>query len=168
MLRDALLGLLREGPRHGYDLRATFERMLGGTWPLNIGQVYSTLSRLERDGLVVSEVADDDTGPERRVYELTQLGEKELAEWLEGDTALVAPVRDDLHLKVVMAARLRDPALGSLIALHRRQVLGAIASLTRRRDEETDLATRMVLDAALLQLDATSRWLDHCESTLPQ
>lgn len=167
MLREALLALLQEGPRHGYDLRATFERMLGGTWPLNVGQVYSTLARLERDGLAVSEVAGDDSGPERRVYELTELGGKELDEWLADDTSLVAPVRDDLHLKIVLAVRIGDPALPALIARHRRQVLAAIASLTRRRDDETDTATRMVLDAALLQVDATSRWLDHCESLLP-
>ena len=82
MFKYALLGLLAQEPRHGYDLKTAFETLLGGTWPLNIGQVYSTLSRLERDGFVESQVVPQDLLPDRKVYALTQTGLEELDRWL--------------------------------------------------------------------------------------
>ncbi|CUU53592.1 Virulence activator alpha C-term [Parafrankia irregularis] len=62
-VRNGLLALLAERPMYGYQLRAEFEARTGSTWPLNIGQVYTTLRRLERDGLVVGERAPSRADP---------------------------------------------------------------------------------------------------------
>jgi len=100
MLKYALLALIAREPRHGYDLKSAFEEAMGGTWPLNIGQIYTTLSRLERDGLVESTVVEQDVRPNRKVYRITQEGEKELDRWLAQPLALGPPLRDDLYVKM--------------------------------------------------------------------
>src|SRR5947208_15504267 len=82
VLKFALLGLLAKESRHGYDLKRAFERLLGGTWPINIGQIYTTLTRLERDGLVTAETVTQTSVPDRKVYSLTPAGHDALAEWL--------------------------------------------------------------------------------------
>src|SRR2546421_3535635 len=104
MLGYALLGLLAVAPRHGYELKAAFEGLLGGTWSLNIGQVYTTLSRLERDGLVESEVVAQDAFPDRKVYSLTELGEKELDRWLGAASPGAVRLKDEFVLKILVHA----------------------------------------------------------------
>ena len=63
-VRHALLALLSEGPKYGLQLREEFEARTGEIWPLNVGQVYSTLQRLERDGLVESD-GSGEAGPQK-------------------------------------------------------------------------------------------------------
>src|SRR5437763_12827146 len=91
MFRFVLLGLLDAEPRYGYDLKAVFEEFLGGTWPLNIGQVYTTLARLEQEGLVSCEVVPQQLLPDRKVYSLTDAGEHQLSRW--ADQAVAGPIR---------------------------------------------------------------------------
>src|SRR5436305_15148698 len=102
-VRHALLALLSEGPKYGLQLRQEFEARTGEVWPLNVGQVYTTLQRLERDGLVVSE--GDDDGPQRN-FRITEHGEIELGAWLRTPPDLSSPPRDELVIKVLVAARL--------------------------------------------------------------
>src|SRR5690606_40805395 len=94
------LTLLEEGPAYGYQLRADFETRTGGTWPLNIGQVYTTLSRLERDGLVVGRDADAEG---HVVYEVTDAGRAEVAEWFAVPVSRTSPPRDELAIKLALA-----------------------------------------------------------------
>src|SRR4051812_18201493 len=103
-VRHALLALLSEGPKYGLQLRQEFEAKTGEVWPLNIGQVYTTLGRLERDGLVESDEADDD-GPQRN-FRITASGRSELDEWLRTPPDLSSPPRDELVIKVLVAAGL--------------------------------------------------------------
>src|SRR5690242_17192182 len=100
MLRNVLLGLLDAEPRYGYELKADFEQFLGGTWPLNIGQIYSSLSKLEEEGLVASQTVPQDDAPDRKVYEVTKLGRQELASWANTINDEPVKLRDELFLKV--------------------------------------------------------------------
>src|ERR1051325_11732397 len=97
-IRHALLALLSEGPKYGLQLREEFEARTGEVWPLNVGQVYTTLQRLERDGLVESDDAAE--GPQR-AYRITADGTEELAEWLRTPPDLTSPPRDELVIKVL-------------------------------------------------------------------
>src|ERR1700737_4364695 len=102
-IRHALLALLSEGPKYGLQLRHEFEARTGEVWPLNIGQVYTTLQRLERDGLVESDDSEND-GPQKG-FRITSSGEEELATWLRTPPDLTSPPRDELVIKVPVAVQ---------------------------------------------------------------
>src|SRR5439155_20459473 len=104
MLKFVLLGLLDAEPRYGYELKAVFEQLLGGTWPLNIGQVYTTLSRLERDGLVECHLVPQELLPDRKVYALTDAGRAELTAWAEQPDTGPVSLRDEFLLKIAVRA----------------------------------------------------------------
>lgn len=99
-IRHGLLALLDRGPRYGYQLRTEFESRTGATWPLNVGQVYTTLGRLERDGLVVP-AGEDDGG--HALYAITDEGRGELREWFARPVDRKSPPRDELAIKLAMA-----------------------------------------------------------------
>ena len=140
-----LLALLAEGPKYGLQLREEFEAGTGEVWPLNVGQVYKTLGRLERDGLAESDGTGQD-GPQKR-FRITPRGEEALAAWLRTPPDLTSPPRDELVMKVLVAAR----------------VPGTDAHEGEARD---DLSLALVVDAELFRLDAVIRWLDAAEVRL--
>ena len=166
MLKYLLLALLHQEPRHGYDLRRVFEELLGGTWPLNIAQVYSALSALERDGLVACDVVPQEAVPDRKVYSLTELGDKELRRWLEEPGRPVVQLRDEMVHKVLVATLLGDDQVVPLIVEQRDEAMRSLAELVRARDDETTLATQLLLDAAILRLEGDVKWLEQCERRL--
>src|SRR2546430_14521102 len=98
-VRHAMLALLSEGPSYGLQLRQEFEARTGDVWPLNVGQVYTTLQRLERDGLVQSDDDGDDSRQKR--FRITRDGTRELSEWLRTPPDLSSPPRDELVMKVL-------------------------------------------------------------------
>src|SRR5690242_17054258 len=118
-VRHALLALLSEGPKYGLQLRQEFEARTGEVWPLNVGQVYTTLQRLERDGLVA---ADDDgeEGPQKG-YRITAEGHRELNSWLASPPDLDQPPRDELLIKVLVATQVAGIDVHDVIQSHRRQ-----------------------------------------------
>src|SRR2546429_3506036 len=118
-VRHALLALLSEGSKYGLQLREEFEARTGEIWPLNVGQVYTTLQRLERDGLVESD--GDDDGPQRN-FRITQTGDAELAEWLRTPPDLSSPPRDELVIKILVAARLPGVDVHEVVQVHRRHL----------------------------------------------
>lgn len=168
-IRNALLALLNERPKHGYQLKAEFEAATGGTWPLNIGQVYTTLQRLERDGLVGPAAADHDD-ERQRPFQITAAGRAELDSWLTAPVDRDPPRRDELAVKllVVIATSAADPA--TVLQSQRGAALQRLQRLTRlKRDAgEGDLAWLMVVDHLILQADAEARWLDLCQQRLDQ
>ena len=163
MLREALLGLLVTRPRHGYELKSGFEALVGGLWPVNIGQIYTTLGRLERDGYVRAEVKAQATAPDRKVYSLTKTGAKELRRWLEDTAVAELPVKDELFLKLAVCQITgEDPS--ELLIRHRQELYETLADLLRLRgDAEDDRLTSLLLDGLILQLQARVTWLDECE-----
>jgi len=165
-VRHALLALLSEGPKYGLQLRNEFEGRTGEVWPLNVGQVYTTLQRLERDGLVASDDGDD-AGPQKD-YRLTELGERELAAWLTTPPDLSAPPRDEIVMKVMVAADLADVDVDEVIQVHRRYMVELMQEWTRLKahDDAGNLHFALVVDAELFRLDAMIRWLDAAEGRL--
>src|SRR5579862_7891267 len=121
-VRHALLALLSEGPRYGMQLRQEFEERTGEVWPLNVGQVYTTLQRLERDGLVASDHADEEAGPQKD-FRITNAGEHELAAWLVTPPDLSAPPRDEIVMKVMVALSVQGVAVRDVIQVHRRYMV---------------------------------------------
>ncbi len=102
-VRHALLALLSEGPKYGLQLRHEFEERTGEVWPLNVGQVYTTLQRLERDGLIESD-GEEEAGPQKS-FRLTTAGGAELDTWLRTPPDLSSPPRDELVIKVLVASQ---------------------------------------------------------------
>ncbi len=162
-VREGLLALLREGPRHGYQLKTAFEAATGGVWSLNVGQVYTTLDRLARDGLVHIDDAAD-----QKQYSLTAAGREELGAWWRAAPVDAPPPRDELLLKVLLAVEdgtdhalevltRHRTALTSLLQTHRRSTNASAAP---------DLAAALVADALVTRAEADLRWLDLCEARL--
>lgn len=163
-VREGLLVLLGDGPRHGYGLKSAFEEATGGVWPLNVGQVYTTLDRLERDGLVEPAPADEG----QRAWRLTEQGRDELGAWWWAVPGEEPPPRDELVLKVLLALpRGAEHAL-EVIGHQRDALLGLLAERRRRararhRAGADAVAAELVVDVLVLRAEADLRWLDVCE-----
>ena len=165
-VRYGLLALLERGPMYGYQLRVAFEESTGGTWPLNIGQVYTTLSRLERDGLVEA-LPESEAG--QRPYQITETGRADLAEWFATPLSRTDRPRDELAIKLALALTTPGVDVRAVVQTQRTATVRMLQEYTRlksRGDEPVDLSWRLVLDAMLFQAEAEVRWLDHCEASL--
>lgn len=185
-IRQAMLALLEPGPMYGYQLRAEFEQRTGATWPLNVGQVYTTLNRLERDGLVehvgrvggpgaADEPADEPTDRAAQVmYRITTSGRGEVSAWFTTPVPRTQPPRDELAIKLAIAVTLPGVDVGALIQRQRTATMTALQDYTRlkrtgrasRPDQAEDLAWSLVLDSLVFDAEAEIRWLDHCEARL--
>jgi DNA-binding PadR family transcriptional regulator len=165
-IRHSLLALLSEGPKYGFQLRQEFESSTGEVWPLNVGQVYTTLQRLERDGLASSDDVDEDE--RQKNYRITQQGSDELAHWLRTPPDLSEPPRDELVIKVLVASRLADVDVFDVIQVHRRYLVQLMQQWTRLKEDESrlDLAFALAVDAELFRLDSVVRWLDSADGRL--
>ena len=183
-VKHSLLALLVQGPMHGYQLRAEFERRTGGTWPLNVGQVYSTLTRLERDGLV-SGHGEDTEG--RLAYEVTEAGRHEVEGWFATPVGREQPPRDELAIKLALAVTVPGVDVAAMVQRQRTATMTALQEYTRLKSrapdpttaaagpgagddteqaQQADLAWTLVLDALVFDAEAEIRWLDHCETRL--
>ncbi|MFC9678717.1 PadR family transcriptional regulator [Streptomyces sp. NPDC056948] len=170
-IRHGLLALLAAGPRYGSRLRTDFEARTGGTWPLNIGQVYTTLGRLERDGMVAQEGVDE---AGRALYALTEAGRAELRAWYARPVERASPPRDELAIKLVMAVGADGVDVREVVEAQRRHVTQALHDHVRQRAEALagapghprEMARLLVLEQLVFQAEAEVRWLDHCEARL--
>lgn len=164
-IRYSLLAILDAGPRHGYALKSEFEVATGNVWPLNVGQVYSTLSRLQRDGLVL--VAEDEEG--QKTYRISDAGRQELRRWFGTPVVREIVPRQELAIKLVFAMRAGPEQVRDVV---QRQLVATMASLqefTRLKaaaERDGDLAWLMMLDALIFQAEAEARWLELCEARL--
>jgi len=163
-VRHALLALLSEGPKYGLRLREEFEARTGEVWPLNGGQVYTTLQRLERDGLVESDGSGEE-GPQKG-FLITAEGEQELARWLRTPPDLSSPPRDELVMKVLVALYVPSADVHAVIQAHRRYVVELMQQWTRIKeyDAGSDVSMSLAIDAELFRLDSVARWLDAAEA----
>jgi len=161
-----LLALLSEGPKYGLQLREEFEAGTGEVWPLNVGQVYKTLGRLERDGLAESDGTGQE-GPQKQ-FRITAGGREALAAWLRTPPDLTSPPRDELVMKVLVAARVPGTDAHEVIQAHRVYLLELMQQWTRLKEGEArdDLSLALVVDSELFRLDAVIRWLDAAEMRL--
>jgi DNA-binding PadR family transcriptional regulator len=163
----ALLALLSGGPTYGQRLQKEFEARTGEVWPLNVGQVYTTLQRLERDGLVET---DDESERSRKQYRITSAGDRELAAWLRTPPDLVPPPRDELVIKVLVALQVPGTDVHEILQVHRRHVVEIMQRYTQVKAtaDEDDTALALVVDAELFRLEAIVRWLDAADVRLKQ
>lgn len=171
-VRNAILGLLAQRPRHGYDLRAAFEALIGGeqNWEVKPAQIYTTLARLEEGGLVTEAAIEQAGGPEKRIYSLTEAGRQELLAWFR------LPVtsehqRDEFYLKLMLslADEFADPY--KVIQVQRSQLYQDLHALTMQRQQvsqDGNLAQVLLLDKAVMHLEADLRWLDMIEARLDE
>jgi DNA-binding PadR family transcriptional regulator len=179
-----MLALLSEGPKYGLQLREEFEARTGDIWPLNVGQVYTTLQRLERDGLVESDEAEDPQlssaqagprtprevsfgGPASRTprekgYRITGSGLQELETWLRTPPDLSSPPRDELVMKVLVSLRVPGASVPDIIQAHRRYLVQLMQQWTHIKEEAdpADLNLGLAVDAEIFRLDSVVRWLD--------
>jgi len=165
-VRNGLLALLAERPRHCYALKSEFEDRTAQAWMINIGQIYSTLERLERDGLVTSEGGED--GP-RQSYRLTEPGRVQLEEWFTQPVMVDPPPRDELAIKLLLAVGAPDVDAAALIRRQRTALVGVLQRYTRQKellDADTQLPSVLLHDALIFNVEAQIRWLDVCEARL--
>jgi DNA-binding PadR family transcriptional regulator len=166
-IKHGLLALLEREPMYGYQLKNEFEASTGSTWPLNIGQVYTTLSRLERDGLVEPAGEPDEDG--RVIYRLTDAGHTELTGWFATPVAANDRPRDELAIKVSLALTTPGVDVHQVVQSQRTATIRHLQELTRLKadaNEQNDTAWLLVLDAMIFRAEAEVRWLDHSETRL--
>ena len=170
-IRHGLLALLERGPRYGSQLRTEFETRTGSTWPLNVGQVYTTLSRLERDSMVAQD-GEDDAG--HTLYAITHAGRAELKSWFRTPVDRASPPRDELAIKLAMAVGAPGVDIREVIQAQRRHTIKAMQDYTRLKAQalapapanRDEVAWLLVLEQLIFQTEAEARWLDHSEQRL--
>ncbi|MEX1080272.1 MAG: PadR family transcriptional regulator [Homoserinimonas sp.] len=167
-VRQSLLAILNQEPCYGYQLRAEFERRTGSTWPVNVGQIYSTLDRLERDGLVQRLDTDED----QVYFQITDAGRSEVKDWLGSPVVREGAARDELAIKLAIAVTLPGVDIARVIQVQRSATLRALQDLTRTKaatgdpTSAEDLAWLLVVDSMIFAAEAEVRWLDHSENRL--
>jgi DNA-binding PadR family transcriptional regulator len=171
-VRHAILGLLAQRPRHGYELRAAFSAVVGGdeNWDVKPAQIYTTLERLEEAGLVVKQSIEQDGGPEKRIYAVTQPGREALQEWF-GNGVAPEHQRDEFFVKLMTGLVSGEANLNRLIQIQRSalyQELHAATTLRDNYDPRTEIAQILLLDKSIMHLEADLRWLDITEQRLDE
>ena len=169
-VRNAILGLLAQQPRHGYELRAAFEALIGGDeiWNVKPAQIYATLSRLEEAGLVRQDSIKQDNGPEKRIYSLTTTGQSELAQWFVTGVA-TEHQRDEFFVKLMVSLYSEEIDPYQVIRGQRGRLYRDLHALTTRRngiDARRELAQIFLMDKSIMHLEADLRWLDLLEARL--
>jgi len=164
-IRHGLLTLLDQRPMYGYQLRLEFEASTGSTWPLNVGQVYTTLARLERDGLVE---AVDGEQEGQRTYGITDAGRAEVQTWFATPVSRQNPPRDELAIKLALAVNSPRVDVLAVIQAQRTATIQALQEYTRLKNTagNDDLSWLLVIDSLIFAAEAEVRWLDHCETRL--
>lgn len=168
-IKHSLLVMLQQQQRYGFELREEFERSTGATWPLNIGQVYTTLDRLERDGLV-KDLGTDEAG--HRYYEITDTGRQEAQDWFNTPVAPSTPPRNELAIKLALALGTPGVNVADVVQTQRMATIQTMQGYVRARREADrenkaeDLSWRLVLESLIYSAEAELKWLDHCESKM--
>lgn len=169
-IKHAILGLLADGPLHGYELKTAYQENLVPASELNYGQVYTTLERLGRDGLVAHEVVSQTERPDKKVYALTAEGRNELHDWLESPSPLDLDRRNETFLKLILARRLSSTSPLKVLVVERRSCFARLHEVTqtkaRAQMEGASVQTILLLDLAVLRLEAFLKWLERCEEVL--
>ena len=172
-IKYALLGILAEKDRHGYELKSRFDEKVGEFWSLNFGQIYSTLDRLEKDNLVSHDREIQERRPDRKIFRITPEGREELATWLSTPVGKIRALRDEFFIKLVFLNQSNPGAILELIERQKVLYLKRMNQLTRRKltlkKESRDLealTAELLLDAALFHAEADIQWLGLCEAKI--
>jgi DNA-binding PadR family transcriptional regulator len=168
-VKHGILAIIARRPLHGYELRQELETELGTGWAINFGQIYTTLERLERDGLIIkSDGTAASSMRDRKLYAITPAGQDELNTWFLTPIAGAENLRDELYAKVMLSFSSSIPTL-DVIHAQRKEELRKMHDLTqmkRQADPLLELPRILRLDRAILQAEGTLRWLNMCEARL--
>ena len=170
-MQRALLALLSQQARHGYELHDLFEAAVGGHWELNSGQIYSSLERLARDGLVVEEAVERGGGPDKRMWALTERGPGRTGRWFHSAVPRDYRLRDEFYLKLMLAMVTQTGKPRRVLQVQRRELFQELHDLTARRNTlnpRQELARILLLDSAIMHTEAELRWLDMIEARLDE
>ncbi len=162
----ALLGLIDQGPTHGYDLKQRYDGFFGTERPIAFGQIYATLARMIRDGYIFALGSVPGDGPERKRYEITDAGRAHLREWLTTPDAPSPELHTNLFAKTVLALMLETDA-DAILDVQRREHLARMRELTTAK-QSTPLLERLAIDHALFQIEADLRWIDLTSARLTE
>ncbi|MBM7087673.1 PadR family transcriptional regulator [Streptomyces sp. SID8111] len=169
-MRLPLLALLARGPAHGYELKQDLEQLLGSAYPQpNVGQIYVTLGRLEKSGLIEGEDVEQSSRPNKKVYHLTDAGREALDAWFE-DTADEPRVRDEFFMKLALAPQSGATDQITLINKQRRQYLNTMRELSRlaAAEDRDNRIAHLLIEGAMLHLQADLDWLERCQEELEE
>jgi len=171
-VRYAILGLLSQQPRHGYDLRAAFSALVGGdqNWEVKPAQIYTTLNRLEESGLVEQSAVEQDGGPQKHIYRITSQGRAVLEQWFE-EGLTPEHQRDEFFVKLMTALISGEYDPFRIIQTQRRHLFQDLHAATAQRDQynpRTEMAQILLLDKTIMHLEADLRWLDLSEVRLEE
>lgn len=175
-VRQGLLALLSDGPKYGAQLRTEFEECTGGSWPLNVGQVYTTLGRLERDGLIEPAGGPDEEG--RIGYRITDSGREELAQWWSDPVGRDVTPRNELAIKLALAVTVPGVDVAAIVHAQRQATMAQLRSLTRLKaqamgagsngsaggSDPLALSRLLVIENLVYAAESEVRWLDHVEA----
>jgi DNA-binding PadR family transcriptional regulator len=169
-VKHALLGLLARGPLHGYELKTAFEAELVPRSSLNFGQVYTSLERLQKEGLVAHEVVTQEERPDKKVFRLTESGALELRCWLGRASLPGLDLRNETFLKLAVARRLPDGEPLQVLDVERRAAFAQLREVTEARvnarAEGEPVELVLLLELAALRLEAFITWLERCDEAL--
>ncbi len=171
-VRYALLGLIAQQPRHGYELHAAFTALVGGkeTWDVKPAQIYTTLARLAESGLVAEESVEKEGGPEKHVYAITPAGEAELRAWFNSGV-LDAHLHDEFYVKLMVGLALDEVDARRILQVQRTALYRELHRITAQRqtiDPKTALAQILLLDKTVMHLEADLRWIEMVEARLDE
>lgn len=167
-MRLPLLALLARGPAHGYELKQDLEQLLGAAYPpTNVGQVYVTLGRLEKSGLIEGEEIAQESRPNKKIYRLTDAGQEALRAWFE-ETADEPRVRDEFFMKLALAPRTGLADQITLINKQRREYLNTMRNLSKlaATEDRDNRISHLLIEGAMLHLQADLDWLERCQEEL--
>ncbi|WP_048601416.1 PadR family transcriptional regulator [Rubeoparvulum massiliense] len=158
-VRHSILTLLYSRPRHGYDIKISFDEMVHHQWNLNVGQIYTTLDRLVRDGLV--EPLNAEHG-EKKEYQITQQGREELYQWLIGPVER-SLLKDEFYFKLLCAKQIQFHQEEEMIRRQKEMILRNMLQMRALRtqlDPVEDHAMILLVEGAILHLEADLKWLE--------
>lgn len=172
-VKHAILGILKEAPRHGYELKSIFDERIGNFWNLNYGQIYTTLDRLDKEGLVSGTEEEQNSRPDKKVYDISPKGVQELERWLQEPATKPRALRDELFIKLVFMSR-ENPELAFQLLERQTQIyMEQMRELTETKYRLTkaginrdNMMTDLLTDAALFHVEADVRWLSHVEAKI--
>lgn len=172
-VKYAILGILKEKPRHGYELKSLFDEKVGEFWSLNYGQIYTTLDRLEKEGLVNHTQEEQETRPDRKVYYISSKGIQQLGQWLQKPVTKTRALRDEIFIKLLFLENEDPQAVLNLIQQQTNLYMQKMSELTqhkyelaKKNKEGEYFVTDLLMDAGLFHAEADIRWLRHCEAKL--
>ena len=160
--QNSLLGLLNRGPNYGYELKKLYDQLFGQEKPILAGQVYSSLSRLERDAKIAELAARPDApseGPDRIKYQITPAGSAHFQNWLHTPEEASPYLQADLYYKVVLAL-INDVNTNEFLDIQRHAHIARMRELTRERERSRNIAHVLLIDNAIFHIEADLRWID--------